>query len=678
MEMKKSLIKLQCVAALMLTVGAPTMQSVSLVHADTTTQTQKDATSFEAKLTSKSEQPGTVLLRHTGGKELSLTKVELIDKDGKSLATIYDAAKEDASVTKKGDDIFVKFNAPKAEGMTVKVSYDKSKLGDKEAIATVAVLLKDNGGTAASKQFNAKTESKDAINKSMDDALNELKELNKDTSKKEDDSKKDDTSKKEDDSKNDDSKKDESKKEDDSKKDDSKKDDSKKDDTSKKEDDSKKDESKKDDSKKDDSKKDETKPSTDLKKDDSKKDETKPSTDLKKEDTNKKDDKLPETKPSTDDKKDDVKKDETKPSTDVKKDDVKKDETKPSTDVKKDDVKKDETKPSTDVKKDDVKKDETKPSTDVKKDDVKKEEGNGKNDRPSLDDLKKDETKPSTDVKKDETKTAPTADAKNLFAPIVKEKYDLSTHRVDRAKTISELLVSSYEKASKNSKLSDNVKAEKEAADKAVANLKAEAAKTSATPESLNKAYSPAFDAVKALSDKIDGKVSNTVKKDDVKKDETKPSTDVKKDDVKKDQTKPSTDVKKDDVKKNDVKKDDVKKDETKPSTDVKKDEVKSDETKKDETAPSSDVKKDEVKSDDTTKDETKPSTDVKQDQTQPSSSAKIQGKAPIKGKYANTNEKTNPIAVIAGALGLALAGIAGVIGWKKHKESNENESSEN
>ena len=652
MEMKKSLIKLQCVAALMLTVGAPTMQSVSLVHADTTTQTQKDATSFEAKLTSKSEQPGTVLLRHTGGKELSLTKVELIDKDGKSLATIYDAAKEDASVTKKGDDIFVKFNAPKAEGMTVKVSYDKSKLGEKEAIATVAVLLKDNGGTAASKQFNAKTESKDAINKSMDDALNELKELNKDTSKKEDDPKKDDTSKKEDDSKKDESKKDDSKKEDDSKKDESKKDDSKK------EDDSKKDDSKKDESKKDDSKK-----------DDSKKDDSKPSTDLKKEDTNKKDDKLPETKPSTDlkkeddskkddtSKKDDIKKDETKPSTDVKKD-----ETKPSTDVKKDDVKKDETKPSTDVKKD-----ETKPSTDVKKDETK----------PSTD-VKKDETKPSTDVKKDETKTAPTADAKNLFAPIVKEKYDLSTHRVDRAKTISELLVSSYEKASKNSKLSDSVKAEKEAADKAVANLKAEAAKTSATPESLNKAYSPAFDAVKALSDKIDGKVSNTVKKDDAKKEETKPSTDVKKDDVKKDVTKPSTDVKKDDVKKNDVKKDDVKKDQTKPSTDVKKDEVKSDDTKKDETAPSSDVKKDEVKSDDTKKDETKPSTDVKQDQTQPSSSAKIQGKAPIKGKYANTNEKTNPIAVIAGALGLALAGVAGVIGWKKHKESNENESSEN
>ena len=547
MKMKKSLIKLQCAAALMLTVGAPALQSVSLVHADTTTQTQKDATSFEAKLTSKSEQLGTVLLRHTGGKDLSITKVELLDKDGKSLATIYDAAKEDASVTKKGDDIFVKFNAPKAEGMTVKVSYDKSKLGEKEAIATVAVLLKDNGGTAASKQFNSKTESKDAINKSMDDALNELKELNKDTSKKEDDSKKDD-----------------SKKEDDSKKDDVKKDDSK------------------------------------------------PSTDLKKED---------------DSKKDDSKKDDTKPSTDLKKEEGNGKNDRPSLD----DLKKDDT----------AKKDETKPSTDLKKDNtLKKEEGNGKNDRPSLDDLKKDDAnvkndRPSLDdLKKDKTNIAPTADSKNLFAPIVKEKYDLSTHRVDRAKTISELLVSSYEKASKNSKLSDNVKAEKEAADKAVAALKSETAKTSVTSESLNKAYSSAFDAVKALSDKIDGKVSNTVKKDDVKKDETKPSTDVKKDDVKKDQTKPSTDVKKDDVKK----------DETKPSADVTKDEVKSDDAKKDE--------------------------------TQSSSSAKIQGKAPAKGKYANTNEKSSPVASIVGVLGLALVGLAGFIGWKKHKASNENQSS--
>ena len=108
----------------------------------------------------------------------------------------------------------------------------------------------------------------------------------------------------------------------------------------------------------------------------------------------------------------------------------------------------------------------------------------------------------------------------------------------------------------------------------------------------------------------IDTKKDNTKKDEtkpstDVKKDETKPSTDVKKDEVKKDETRPSTDLKKDDVKttpSTDVKKDEVKKEEVKttPSTDVKKDEVKKDEVKKDE------VKKDEVK--------TKPSTDVKKD----------------------------------------------------------------
>ena len=105
-------------------------------------------------------------------------------------------------------------------------------------------------------------------------------------------------------------------------------------------------------------------------------------------------------------------------------------------------------------------------------------------------------------------------------------------------------------------------------------------------------------------------KTSIDTKKDDVKKDETKPSTDakkdeVKKDDVKKDETKPSTDVKKDEVKTKPST--DVKKDETKPSTDVKKDEVK--------TTPSTDVKKDEVKKDEVKKDETKPSTDVKKDE---------------------------------------------------------------
>ena len=177
--MKKSFIKLQCVAALALSVGAPIANSVSLVHADTTTQSQKDATSFSAKLSSKAEQVGRLLIRNTASKDLSITKVELLDKDGKSLKTIYDASKDSKDVSKSGEDLLVNFEALKADGMSVKVTYDKSKLGEKEALATVAVLLKDGAGTSAAKQFNAKNESKDQVNKSMDDALAKLQELKK-------------------------------------------------------------------------------------------------------------------------------------------------------------------------------------------------------------------------------------------------------------------------------------------------------------------------------------------------------------------------------------------------------------------------------------------------------------------------------------------------------------------
>ena len=179
MEMKKSFIKLQCIAALALSVGAPIASSVSLVHAETTTQSQKDATSFSAKLSSKSEQAGRLLIRNTASKDLSITKVELLDKDGKSLKTIYDSSKDSKDVSKSGEDLLVNFEAPKADGMSVKVTYDNSKLGEKEAISTVAVLLKDGSATSAAKQFNAKNESKDQVNKSIDEALSKLQELKK-------------------------------------------------------------------------------------------------------------------------------------------------------------------------------------------------------------------------------------------------------------------------------------------------------------------------------------------------------------------------------------------------------------------------------------------------------------------------------------------------------------------
>ena len=111
-------------------------------------------------------------------------------------------------------------------------------------------------------------------------------------------------------------------------------------------------------------------------------------------------------------------------------------------------------------------------------------------------------------------------------------------------------------------------------------------------------------------------------KKDDVKKDETKPSTDIKNDDVEKDETKPSTDIKKDDAKKDDVKKDDeVKKD------DVEKDEVKKDEAKKDEA-----------------------------EKTSNSSSADQSSKSnkSTSSKYADTNEADSNITKIFGLIGLS------------------------
>jgi len=420
MEMKKSLVKLQCLAALTLFVGAPIANSVSSVYAETTAQSQTDANSFSAKLNSKAEQSGRLLIRNSA-KELSITKVELLDKDSKSLKTIYDSAKESKDVTKSGEDLLVNFDAPKAEGMSVKVSYDRSKLGDKEAIATVAVLLKDGAGTSAAKQFNAKNESKDQIDKSTDAALAKLQELKK----------------------------------------------------------------------AEDAKNAETKPS----------DTTKPSSD---------------TKPST----------ETKPS--VSKETKTSDTTKPSKEVK----------PST----------ETKPSADTTK--------------------TSSETKPSTQNDNANSKV------NNPFAEIVKEKASFDNIQLDRAKSIADQFVQSYEKAVNSAKSETLPKTEKDLADKSILDLKKEAANEKATSASIGQAYNTAYNAVKALSDKIDQKSA-----------ETKPSTSQ-------------------------------------------------------------------------------------------SSDSKDKGKTP--SKYADTNEKSSVGKIVIGSVMLAITAAAGFFGYKKFKESNENESSKN
>ena len=559
MEMKKSLVKLQCLAALALCVGSPIVNSVSSVYAETTAQSQTDANSFSAKLNSKAEQSGRLLVRNTA-KELSITKVELLDKDGKSLKTIYDSAKESKDVTKSGEDLLVNFEAPKAEGMSVKVSYDRSKLGDKEAIVTVAVLLKDGTGTSAAKQFNAKNESKDQINKSTDAALVKLQELKKAEDAKNTETKPSDTTKPSSDTKP----STETKSSADTKPStETKPSVETKPSTSASEDTKPADVTKPSEATKPSS---EVKPSADTKPSTSESEDTKPA-DVTKPSVSKETKPSAEVKPST----------ETKPSAETKQSTSASTSTKPSTETKTSSETKlsvsKETKPSADTKSSS----ETKPSTETKSSDTTRPSAETKpstETKPSADTKPSAETKPSEETKPSTQNDNANSKVNNPFAEIVKEKASFDNIQLDRAKSIADQFVQSYEKAVNSAKPETLPKTEKDLADKAVLDLKKETVNEKATSASIGQVYNTAYNAVKALSDKIDQKSK-----------ETKPSTSQ-------------------------------------------------------------------------------------------SSETKDKGKTP--SKYADTNEKSSVGKIVIGSVMLAITAAAGFFSYKKFKESNENESSEN
>ena len=236
----------------------------------------------------------------------------------------------------------------------------------------------------------------------------------------------------------------------------------------------------------------------------------------------------------------------------------------------------------------------------------------------------------------------------------MKEKAKPEALRIDRAKSVADLFIRSYETAVKATKADTLPKTEKDLADKAVLDLKKEIANDKATPESVSQVYNAAFAAVKDLSDKIDGKSAETKPSTDVKKPETKPSTDTKKP-----ETKPSA--------------------ETKPSTDAKKPETKPSDSKvttSEETKSTSTTTTTEPSTSSTTA--TKPSTS-QQSTTQPSttqsSNSQIKGKTPA--KYADTNEKSSVGKIVIGSVLLVFAAVAGILGFKKFKESHESEGSE-
>ena len=230
----------------------------------------------------------------------------------------------------------------------------------------------------------------------------------------------------------------------------------------------------------------------------------------------------------------------------------------------------------------------------------------------------------------------------------MREKAKPEALRIDRAKSVADLFIRSYETAVKATKADTLPKTEKDLADKSVLDLKKEIANDKSTPESVSQVYNAAFAAVKDLSDKIDGKSS------EVKKPETKPSTDTKKP-----ETKPSA--------------------ETKPSTDAKKPETKPSDSKvttSEETKSTATKTTTEPSTSSTTA--TKPSTS-QQSTTQPSttqsSNSQIKGKTPA--KYADTNEKSSVGKIVIGSVLLVFAAVAGILGFKKFKESHESEGSE-
>ena len=110
-----------------------------------------------------------------------------------------------------------------------------------------------------------------------------------------------------------------------------------------------------------------------------------------------------------------------------------------------------------------------------------------------------------------------------------------------------------------------------------------------------------------------------------------------------------------------------MKKEETKPSTEVKKEETKPSTTAESTSATAT--------SEQTTQQSTTQPTTT-QPSTSQSSDSQIKGKTPA--KYAETNEKSSVGKIVIGSVMLVAAFVAGFFGYKKFKDSDENESSEN
>lgn len=153
---KKSLLKFQCVTALALTAFSPMLSTFPNVYAaETSYASAASNQSLDTNFTSKQDQTALVKIAQTGNKSLKIKNVVL----GKRLTNQVSKTSEESTLSTtslEDGSIFASLNVEKDKSYYIRVEYDKSGLGSKEATLTTAILLKDGSTSSSAKRFNSK------------------------------------------------------------------------------------------------------------------------------------------------------------------------------------------------------------------------------------------------------------------------------------------------------------------------------------------------------------------------------------------------------------------------------------------------------------------------------------------------------------------------------------------
>ena len=169
---KKSLLKLQCVAALALTTFSPALSTVQTVYAAETSSTTSVSDQFlKTNFSSKSDQSALFRISKTGDQSLKITRIEIVDSKTGESQRLFTEKIISEDMTLRDGSIVGSFDAKKGQSYFIKIDYDKSELKSKEATLTSAVLLKDGSTSSSAKRFNSKVD----LDKLQDDALSTLK-----------------------------------------------------------------------------------------------------------------------------------------------------------------------------------------------------------------------------------------------------------------------------------------------------------------------------------------------------------------------------------------------------------------------------------------------------------------------------------------------------------------------